>query len=156
MDHNSDGDIVEAKRRELAARMRHRGDDDSIANDIKEEDLYKLEKRLDEQERQKKWGGHISFKTKPPTPIYTWPPLQTDDLPRDSAVIKQHEKEKKIYVLETTVKELRSNCEKINHNISELSRDGSENQLVHLEGLKNDLEKELAQKEEELAKLKEM
>jgi hypothetical protein len=134
-----------------------RGGDGSIANDVTEKDLNKLEKRLEEQGKQKKWTGRINFKTKPPTPIFTWPPLKMDDLLRDPAVVIQHEKDKKIQVLENKISELTYELKRVDQSISELStREGSDDQIMNLEELKNKLKKELVQKEEELSEMMEI
>ncbi len=152
---NGDKDMLEATRRKLAELMSSRGYDDSIARVTNEEGLYVLKKRLDEQ--RKTWTGHIDFKTIPPKPIYKWSWLQTDDLRKDSARIKQYEKDNEIAGLERSRKDVTSELEKVKQSIINLSnRDSSEKQLANLEGLKNNLMKELAKIEEELAKLKEM
>lgn len=151
---NDDEATVETERRKLAAQMRKQEDDDSLAMDINKDDLPKLKARLVEQESKKKSTYRINWKTKPPKVRYTWPLLRTDDLLRDSAVIKQHDKEKKIDGLETEIKELSSNCEKIKYNISELSlRDGTEDQVTRLAKQRVELEKAIARKRKELEDL---
>lgn len=154
MENNKDQDELESKRNELAARLSDRGHEGYIAFVAPDDWLYKLEERLIEQEKNKRWTGQISFETEPPTPKYTWPPLQLDDIPTDPLRVVKYKKQHDKSLSQTTIKELESKLDEIEDSLNILyTHEGSDEQIANLEGEKNRKGQELKQKKDELSKL---
>ena len=145
------------KRQQIALRVSRRGRDPTFVFELSEEGVDELESRLDrlevgenEMTRLSRNNWISSLVSKPGRRKVRQLPLQYDDLPKDPARVRKVKKAE----LEKECNDLTIQLGWIKNRIQvEMSYEDSEDQIGRLEDGKVRIEKELRQKQEELARL---